>query len=72
VVEHRNNTKIEEVINMSQGTHDEGELHIVTEVGVFGELDLKDPTKKKVQRSSEIEELIREASEENVRNLAGK
>lgn len=46
----------------------EGELHIVTEQGVFGDLDLKDPSKKKVKTRTEAEmaELIREANEANL------
>lgn len=33
------------------------ELYAVTEVGVFGELDMEDPTKKKVKRKEEEEDI---------------
>jgi hypothetical protein len=49
---------------------EESELCVVTEIGVFGELDIKDPTKKKVKKkSSEMEALIEAAIEENKKNL---
>ena len=41
------------------------ELNIVTEVGVFGELDINDPTKKKVKNKDEIQKMIEEAIMEN-------
>jgi len=41
------------------------ELNIVTEVGVFGELDINDPTKKKVKSKEEIDAMIQEAIIEN-------
>jgi len=47
----------------------EGELSIVTEQGVFGDLNISDPSKKKVKKASDLEEVIREATEENLRNL---
>ncbi|WP_304576775.1 hypothetical protein [Romboutsia ilealis] len=33
------------------------ELYAVTEVGMFGDLEVQDPTKKKVKRKSEIEDV---------------
>jgi len=46
------------------------ELHIVTEVGMFGDLDINDPTKKKVKKKKKsMEEEIQEAIEENLKNL---
>ncbi len=41
------------------------ELNIVTEVGVFGDLDINDPTKKKVKNKEEVDKLIQEAIIEN-------
>lgn len=44
-------------------------LNILTEVGVFGELDIDDPTAKKVKRKKDnmenIDKLIEEAIENN-------
>lgn len=44
-------------------------LNIVTEVGVFGELDINDPTAKKVKRkktdNEDINKLIEDAISEN-------
>lgn len=33
------------------------ELYVVTEVGMFGELDVQDPTKKKVKRKENEQDL---------------
>lgn len=33
------------------------ELYAVTEVGMFGELEVQDPTKKKVKRPGELEDI---------------
>lgn len=41
------------------------ELAIVTEQGVFGELDVNDPTKRKVNTKEEIDKAIKEAVEKN-------
>lgn len=43
------------------------ELCVVQEVGVFGELDIKDPTKKKLKKKDEqdIDALIKESIEKN-------
>jgi hypothetical protein len=49
-----------------------GELNIVTEVGVFGDLNIKDPTKKKVKKIDNLEEVIKETNELNLKNLANK
>lgn len=43
------------------------ELNIVTEVGVFGELDINDPTKKKVKNKDEIQKMIEESIMENAK-----
>ena len=47
------------------------ELNIVTEVGVFGSLDIDDPTKKKVNSKNgktDLDEMIQEAIVENFNN----
>ncbi len=45
------------------------ELFVVTEQGVFGELNnIKDPSKKKASQE-EVEEMIRQANERNLNNL---
>ena len=49
--------------------NDDKELYVVTEVGTFGDLNIADPTKKKVLKESELEDLIREATTENMNNL---
>lgn len=47
------------------------ELHIVTEVGVFGDLDIKDPTAKQIKRNTEnlseaeMQTIINEAMQAN-------
>lgn len=46
------------------------ELHVLTEVGVFGALNIEDPTKKRVLKESELQELISESVSENLNNLA--
>ena len=51
---------------------EEQEVCIVTEVGTFGDLNIVDPTKKKVRKMDDLEEIIREATEENSRNLTGR
>lgn len=47
------------------------ELYVVTEVGMFGELDVQDPTKKKVKRKEEqdLEAIIAEGIAANKNNL---
>lgn len=48
------------------------ELYVVTEIGTFGELDVEDPTIESVNRkkkTTNIEETIREAIQENFNNL---
>lgn len=49
------------------------ELSFVTEVGVFGDLDINDPTIKnaKKKKNDNIEDMIAEAITENVNNLTG-
>jgi hypothetical protein len=57
---------------MSNTNKNEGELHIVTEVGVFGDLNINDPSKKKVQKQSDMDAAIAEAIKENAQNLGKK
>lgn len=50
--------------------NENSELSIVTEIGVFGELDITDPTKKKVKRNSqELDSIIEETIKNNNDNL---
>lgn len=44
------------------------ELAVVTEIGVFGELGIEDPTKKKLKQK-DIDALIEQANQENLNNL---
>lgn len=50
------------------------DLSYVTEVGVFGSLDIEDPTviEMKKKKKKEMDDLIQEAIEENKKNLKGK
>jgi|HigsolmetaAR203D_1030402.scaffolds.fasta_scaffold01377_13 hypothetical protein len=49
------------------------EFEIVTEVGVFGDLNIEDPTRKKVNKKNEdIDELIMESTQSNLKNLSGR
>lgn len=48
----------------------EKELSIVTEVGVFGELNIEDPTEKKIKKKSDLEETISKCIEENLNKLS--
>lgn len=49
----------------------DNDLHVVTEVGVFGELNIDDPTKKKVKKANEsLDDVIAEAVQENLNNLS--
>jgi hypothetical protein len=49
------------------------ELYIITEVGTFGDLNITDPTKKKVKKKNkELDVLIEEAIQENKDNLINK
>ncbi|MNV96481.1 hypothetical protein D3C71_1914970 [compost metagenome] len=51
----------------------EPEYEIVTEVGIFGNLNIDDPTTKKVKRkNTEIDELIAESTRANLANLSTK
>lgn len=48
------------------------ELYAVTEVGMFGELDVQDPTKKKVKRKEseqDLEAIIAAGIDANKNNL---
>lgn len=44
------------------------DFYVVTEIGTFDSLDIKDPTKKKVKRT-ELDSIINEAIEINRKNL---
>lgn len=44
---------------------------VVTEVGDFGGVNIKDPTVKDVEKEDDTEALIRESIEVNARNLEG-
>lgn len=48
----------------------EEELHIVTEVGTFGSLNIKDPSKRKIKKDEDLEEVIRQSIEDNKNNLS--
>lgn len=49
---------------------DKGDLYIVGEVGIFGELNIKDPTVTTVKKKrKDIDALIEEAIKENQENL---
>jgi hypothetical protein len=45
------------------------DVHIVTEQGVFGGLDIEDPSKKKVKTKSELDQEIEDAITRNKQNL---
>jgi len=50
--------------------NEDTELYVVTEVGTFGELNIDDPTKKKLKRKDEdIMSVIKEATEINLSNI---
>jgi len=46
------------------------ELCLLTEVGVFGELDIEDPTKKKIKKKDDLETLIESSVKTNLDNLS--
>lgn len=48
------------------------ELEIVTEVGVFGDLNIKDPTIKKINKANDkdVDVLIKEATAANLNNFS--
>ena len=49
------------------------EMHIVTEVGTFGSLNINDPTKKKIKpEDQDIDSVIKDAIAENAKNLINK
>jgi hypothetical protein len=49
---------------------DNGELCVVTEIGVFADLNISDPTKKKLAKAdSGLEAVIEQAIEDNKKNL---
>lgn len=50
----------------------EKELYAVTEVGTFGALNIEDPSKKRVLKESELDELIRESAAQNLNNCCDK
>ncbi len=48
------------------------DLHVVTEIGVFGELDVEDPTVNNVKKKNKdvnVDEIINEAIQENLNTL---
>jgi hypothetical protein len=47
---------------------DKEELHVVTEQGMYGDLEVKDPSKRKL-KEEEMEALIEKATQENLKNL---
>lgn len=56
------------VINMCENN----DLHVVTEIGVFGELDVEDPTVNNVKKKNKdvnVDEIINEAIQENLNTL---
>lgn len=55
-------------MNQYTNSNNKEELHVVTEVGVFGGLDINDPTKKKVHTKDELDALIKEAHQHNLGN----
>jgi hypothetical protein len=49
---------------------EEDELCVVTEIGVFADLNISDPTKKKLQKAdSGLEAVIEQAIKDNEKNL---
>lgn len=44
-------------------------MSIVTEVGVFADFNIEDPTVTPVNKKKSLEEIIKEAEEANRRNL---
>jgi hypothetical protein len=42
------------------------ELYIVTEQGIFGELDVQDPSKRKANTKEELDKMIEEANKKNL------
>lgn len=48
---------------------EEEKLYVVTEQGMYGEMDIKDPSKKRVLTKQELEELIENANKQNLENL---
>jgi hypothetical protein len=53
---------------------DDDKLYYVTEVGVFENIDIDDPTAVELEKKKkeEMEKLIEEAIEENKKNMKGK
>lgn len=49
-------------------------LYFVTEVGVFEEIDIDDPTAVEMdtKKAKELEEMLKKAAEENKKNLKDK
>jgi hypothetical protein len=47
-------------------TNNNEELYIVTEQGIFGELDVNDPSKRKAKTKEEMDKLIEEANKRNL------
>lgn len=43
---------------------------VVTEVGTFGDVNIKDPTVRNVEKENDMDELIKQSIKENSQNLA--
>lgn len=44
-------------------------LYVVTEQGMYGEMDINDPSKKRVLSKKELDELVETATKQNLENL---
>ena len=53
-------------------SEENNDLYYVTEVGVFGSLDIDDPTAVELKKKKEMDDLIKDAIEENKKNLKDK
>lgn len=53
---------------------DDDKLYYVTEVGVFEDIDIDDPTMVEMnkKKKKEMEEMLKEAIEENKKNMENK
>lgn len=47
----------------------DAQYEIVTEVGVFGSINIDDPSRKKIESKDSLDELITEATNANRQNL---
>jgi hypothetical protein len=44
-------------------------LYVVTEQGMYGEMEINDPSKKRVLSKKELDKMIEEANQQNLENL---